>query len=103
MRDNQNRPIGIIGGMGAEASLRLVERIIELSRQEFRAKDNDEFPEIVMVSIPVPDFIDSKRRVKEAREIIMDRIKKIEKMNLSCLGIACNTAHVILETEKNLV
>lgn len=94
---NKNKAIGIIGGMGPEASAYMYKRMIELSIQEFGAKHNDDFPEIVIYSIPVPDFIsDSANRVK-ALEMLQERVKKLNNLNLSCLAIACNTAHILYD------
>lgn len=89
-------PIGILGGMGPDASARLYAQIIELSRTEFGARANDDYPEIVLQSIPVPDFITDTRRAEEAVFMLKDRVRRMAGLPLSCLALACNTAHTTL-------
>lgn len=90
------RAIGILGGMGPEASNYLYKTLIDLSIKYFGAKNNDDFPEIILHSIPVPDFISSSGKKEKALKMLLVRAKALNKLNLSCLSIACNTAHVLL-------
>lgn len=64
--NQQKKVIGILGGMGPQASARLVQILVEMSTKEFGAKNCDDFPEIVLDSIPIPDFISDKKK-KEIR------------------------------------
>lgn len=91
-----NKPIGIIGGMGPDASVRLYGQMIEMARDEFKAKENHEYPEIVLQSVPVPEFFSNTKRMEEALTMLKDRVEKISEQPLSCIGVACNTAHVVL-------
>jgi len=92
----ENKPIGIIGGMGPDASVRLYGQMIEMARDEFKAKENHEYPEIVLQSVPVPEFFSNTKRMEEALTMLKDRVEKISEQPLSCIGVACNTAHVVL-------
>ena len=76
----------IIGGMGPQASLELHRRMIQQALAD-GAKDGTDFPHIVHLSLPVPDFIANESRRSEALEIIasMDDV----------IIIACNTAHLL--------
>src|SRR5436853_459051 len=88
--------IGILGGMGPEASVYMYKTLIELSVKHFGAKNNDDFPEIILHSIPVPDFISNTRSKNTALKMLMDSVMDFNKLNISCLSIACNTAHLLL-------
>lgn len=90
------KAIGILGGMGPEASNYLYKTLINLSIKYFNAKNNDDFPEVIIHSIPVPDFISSDRKREEALKMLLERVKELSMLDLSCLSIACNTAHVLL-------
>ncbi|MBU1031805.1 amino acid racemase [Patescibacteria group bacterium] len=92
----QKKIIGILGGMGPQASSRLVQILVDLSAKEFGAKNGDEFPEIVLDSIPVPDFIANKKNKKAALEMLKQRVKQMDTMQVGIFAIACNTAHVLL-------
>lgn len=91
-----SKPIGIIGGMGPDASVRLYGQMIGMARDEFKAKENHEYPEIVLQSVPVPEFFSNTKRMEEALTMLKDRVEKISEQPLSCIGVACNTAHVVL-------
>lgn len=89
--------IGIIGGMGPEASAYLYQTLIQTAVDEFGAKQNHEFPEILLYSIPVPDFISDTLQQGRAYEILRDRVKQCNALDMSSLSIACNTAHVLFD------
>lgn len=89
--------IVILGGMGPEASGYLYNSLIELSVKYFGAKNNDDFPEILLDSIPVPDFISDDSGKKEALKILKNRVKFLSVLSPSCLAIACNTAHIFID------
>jgi aspartate racemase len=91
----KNKPIGILGGMGPQASAHLYDLLIKMSCRFFCAKNNNDFPEILLDSIPVPDFISDKRRKKHALALLQERVRYFNKINLLCLSLACNTAHIL--------
>lgn len=95
MNNNKN-VIGILGGMGPEASNYMYKTLIDLSISDFGAKNNDDFPEIILYSIPVPDFISSDKNQKKALEMFKKRVEKLNKLDISSISIACNTAHLFL-------
>lgn len=91
-----NKTIGIIGGMGPDASARLYQLMIVMARDEFGAQKNEEYPELVIHSLPVPDFISDMSRSEEAMFMLKDRVRDLSKLKLSYLALACNTAHTTL-------
>ena len=66
----------IIGGMGPQASLKLHRRILRRVSAN-GARDGTDFPYIVHLSLPVPDFIANESRRSEALEIIINELKNI--------------------------
>ena len=66
----------IIGGMGPQASLELHRRILRRVSAN-GARDGTDFPYIVHLSLPVPDFIANESRRSEALEIIINELKNI--------------------------
>jgi len=91
-----HQPIAILGGMGPDASARLYQLMIELSRSEFGAVENHQYPEIVIDSVPVPEFFSNTQKVEEATFMLKDRVEKFNYFQPSCFGLACNTAHIVL-------
>lgn len=92
----QKKVIGILGGMGPQASAHLVSLLVELSAKEFGAKNCDDFPEIVLDSVPIPDFIANKENKNAALKILTKRVKRMSKLQVGMFAISCNTAHILL-------
>ena len=84
----------IIGGMGSQASLELHRRMIQQALAD-GTKDGTDFPYIVHLSLPVPDFIANESRRSEALEIIINELKNIDASMGDVIIIACNTAHLL--------
>jgi aspartate racemase len=99
----KQKPIGIIGGMGPDASARLYQTMIEMARDEYEVKGNIDYPEIVLQSIPVPEFIANTKEANQAYLMIEDRVKKLMNQDLCCMGVACNTAHMFFNDLKNKI
>lgn len=91
------KAIGIIGGMGPEASVYMYKTLIEFSIKHFGAKDNQDFPEIILDSVPVPDFISNNRYKTKAKLMLRKRVKNFDQNDVLCLSIACNTAHILFD------
>jgi len=92
--------IGVLGGMGPQASSRFYSYLISKSIYDYGVKNNNEFPEILLDSIPVPDFISDTESMKIAEEMLIDRVKRLSSYPVDILCIACNTAHILLPKLK---
>lgn len=88
--------IGILGGMGPQASAKLYELIIKGAQDFTPAAVDDDYPEIVLLNVPVPNFISNKNELAKAKRMLIDRTKLLEQAGCSVNGIACNTAHILL-------
>ena len=84
----------IIGGMGPQASLELHRRIITRAA-DAGARENEDYPEIVHVSIPVPDFISSGNSKKGLLRL-KQSLRTIGFHDTDKVILACNTAHLLL-------
>lgn len=96
MRMNQHQPIGILGGMGPDASARLYQLMIEMARNEYGVSRNEEYPEVILDSVPVPDFIADTQRAEEAMFMLRKRVRLLSLCGVGTLALACNTAHLTL-------
>jgi aspartate racemase len=88
--------IGILGGMGPQASAKLYELIIRGTQNYISVPVDDDYPDIVLLNIPIPNFISNKDRLPEARQVLIERTKLLEKAGCTINGIACNTVHILL-------
>lgn len=88
--------IGILGGMGPQASAKLYELIIEGAAKYTPAAIDSDYPEIVLLSVPVPNFISNKNDLEKAKNMLIERTKLLEQACCTINGIACNTANILL-------
>ncbi len=89
--------ICILDGMGPQAGSYLYSTLIDKAVKEYGAKDNDEFPEIILYSIPVSDFISSEQHKQAALKLLKKKVKETKNLDIACLSIACNTAHILID------
>ncbi len=88
--------IGILGGMGPQASAKLYELIIKGRQRYTPAAVDDDYPEIVLLNVPVPNFISNKKEILKAKQMLIERTKLLEVAGCTVNGIACNTVHILL-------
>lgn len=88
--------IGILGGMGPQASARLHTLLIQEAPRYIHIESDTDFPEIIHISAPVPNFIRDKTNYETTKQILITRTKILEEAGCVINGIACNTAHLLL-------
>lgn len=88
--------IGILGGMGPQASAHLLNLLVRDAPKCMSIKDDSDFPEIILISVPVPNFIANTHNLDQAKQILIERTKQLERAGSIINGIACNTAHLML-------
>ncbi len=94
------KTVGIIGGMGPEATVDLFEKIIKNTP----AKKDQEHLHIIIDNYPqVPDrtaFILGKG--ESPLPYLLESVKRLERAGVDCICMACNTAHYFTdEIRKN--
>lgn len=92
---NKKRPIGIIGGMGPFASAELLNMVLLSARNKFGARKDEDFPEIILTSIPVKNFFTDEKKAKLVLKMIKQKINLFKRSGVSSFGVACNTAHIL--------
>lgn len=91
-----NKSIAILGGMGPQASAKLLEVIVNMATVDFGAEITDDFPEVILNSIPIADFISDKKSIRVVFQTLKRSVRRMENFNPVSFSIACNTAHVLL-------
>lgn len=89
--------IGIIGGMGPQASAELYRLVISQARHRYGVRDNDQYPEVLIDSVPVPDFLADTEKLEEAATILEDRMKRLTAYGATTITLACNTACILID------
>lgn len=93
----QKNIVGVIGGMGPQASNEFYRLLIEGAKQHYGARNNNEFPEILMDSVPVPDFLSDTQQMEEAARMLEDRVRRLTAYGATMITMACNTACVLAD------
>lgn len=95
-----DKKIGIIGGVGPQSTDFIYEKIIEFAQEEYNAKNNSDFPRVLIDSVPVPDFISDKTNIETAEKMLVESAKTLSKAGATRLCIGSNTVHILLEKLK---
>ena len=88
--------IGIIGGVGPQATVYLYDQIIQYSQTKYHAQHNDDYPHVIIESVPVPDFISNTEKMSEALAMLKETVKRFESSGVDRICIASNTIHILL-------
>lgn len=83
--------IGILGGMGPEATADLYLRIIRLYQQRYGAAYDSDFPEMIIVNLPIPDVVEDTRKKDKVKGMLAGGVKKLEDAGADFIVIPCNT------------
>lgn len=84
----------ILGGMGPQATAEVHERLVHESAL-LVAKTGQSFPELVLLSLPVPDFFANQANMAAALEMLVDRAGRAMVFEPQMVMMACNTAHLL--------
>ena len=93
----KNKTIGLIGGMGPFASAYFYKLLIKKSSDLYGAKNNDDFPEVLIDSVPVPDFISDTNRLNDAKIMLESRVRKMNVFGVDSVAMVCNTGHILYD------
>lgn len=97
------KKVGILGGVGPQATAFIYQKIIESAQINHHAKDNEDYPDVLIASVPVPDFISSKEHMDEAKRMLVEAAKGLERAGCDTLCIGSNTVHILLDDLKAVV
>jgi len=101
--NNKRKTIGILGGMGAEATVDLYMGIWKYYQDNFGAKYDKDFPPVIIYSVPIPDVVESLENEKATLEMLTHTAQTLEKGGCDFIVIACNTVQFLLEDIKKSV
>jgi aspartate racemase len=95
--DYRMKKIGILGGVGPQATAYIYQNIIQQSASSHGAVNNDDYPYVVFASVPVPDFISDKDNIDRAKEMLIEAAQGLVKSGCETLCIGSNTVHLLLD------
>ncbi|MCR4781320.1 MAG: amino acid racemase [Lachnospiraceae bacterium] len=92
MRDFKGQKLGILGGMGPQATQVLYQWILDRTDAK---KDQEHIPTVILSDTIMPDRTSAilSGNTKEVFEKMLDDCKTLESVGCSCIAIPCNTSH----------
>lgn len=95
--------IGILAGMGPRSTSPFIDLIIDECQILYGAKYDEDFPKIMIYSLPTPFYIDRPINHELMKKTIIDGLKKLELTGVDFIAIPCNSAHIYFEElEKSI-
>lgn len=89
--------IGILGGVGPQATEYLYRKIMNGAVEKYGANENHHFPRVLIISEPVIDFISSTEYLQVAKRQILQAVGRLIAGGATHVAIASNTVHLLLE------
>lgn len=86
--------IGILGGMGPQASALLYQKIIWQAEHCFHAQKNADYPYFCLINLPVPDLIENQNDEKKTVKMAYEALYSLKNGGYTHFAIACNTMHL---------
>jgi aspartate racemase len=87
------RTIGILGGMGPQATADLYLGIVRLFQQRHGARYDADFPQMVLVSLPAPDVVERNEDERRLIGTLRQGARKLAEADADFIVVACNTVH----------
>jgi aspartate racemase len=94
------KKIGILGGVGPQATASIYQSIIKQATENHGAVDNADYPNLVIASVPVPDFISDRSNIEQAKRMLVEAGEGLVMSGCDYLCIGSNTVHILLEDIK---
>lgn len=95
--------IGILAGMGPKSTGPFVDQVVHAFQALSGAKDDIDFPPMMIYSLPTPFYVDRPIDHKLMEMTICEGLKKLESCGVAFIAMPCNTAHRYFQTLKQCI
>lgn len=89
--------VGILAGMGPRSTAPFVDMLVTECQLVYGAKYDEEFPPLMVYSLPVPFRADAPADATALREIVCRGLRRLESTGVAFVAMPCNTAHVFYD------
>lgn len=95
--------IGVLAGMGPRSTAPFIDLIIDECQSQYGAKCDEEFPKMMIYSLPTPFYIDQLINHELMKKTIVDGLQKLESTGVTFVAMPCNSAHIYFdELQKSI-
>ncbi|MDR3563224.1 MAG: amino acid racemase [Negativicutes bacterium] len=95
--------IGILAGMGPKATAPFVDKVVQLCQQLYGAKNDLDFPPMMIYSCPTPFYLDRPLDHAAMEVAIVGGTRRLAATGTEFIAIPCNTAHVYYDAIRQSV
>ncbi len=98
------KKIGVIGGMGSEASAKYYNDLIKICQKKYFAVQDRDYPAIIIYNLPLEDFDENGNfNPVTATKQLKEAAIGIEKAGADFIVIVCNTIHALYDKVQESV
>lgn len=97
------KSIGVLAGMGPRSMAPFVDLIIDECQSQYGARYDNEFPKMMIYSLPTPFYIDHPINHKLMKETIIYGLQKLESTGVDFIAMPCNSAHIYFKELKESI
>ncbi|AKV04484.1 Amino acid racemase RacX [Labilithrix luteola] len=83
--------------MGPSSTGPFVDRVVAHCRAHYGAREDEDFPRMLILSLPTPFHADRPTDHGAMRSALLGGLGELERAGVDVVGIACNTAHVYFD------
>lgn len=95
--------IGILAGMGPRSTAPFIDLVIDECQSQYGAKYDEEFPQMMIYSLPTPFYIDRQMNHELMKKTIIEGLQKLESIGVRFIAMPCNSAHIYFEELKESI
>jgi len=92
--------LGVLRGIGPEATSKFYQKLIETLQEEGLIKTNSDFPQIIINSIPAPELVFDDISEENIKHYVKG-LKELDTLNLDLIVMVCNTIHLFYDQLQN--
>jgi aspartate racemase len=89
--------IGILAGMGPRSTAPFVDLVIDECQRQYGARDDEEFPPMMIYALPAPFYLDRPLDHGALRAAIQAGMRKLASTGVAFVAMPCNTAHIFYD------
>jgi aspartate racemase len=97
------KTIGVLGGMGPESTALFYQFLIQECQKQFGACKDDEYPEIIIDSLPIPDVVERVEDRQGVTTMMQQGALKLQKAGADFIVVPCNTVTTFMPACQEVV
>jgi len=97
MQEDGRPTIGLLAGMGVRSTPPFLDLIIKECQRQYGAKEEMDYPHMIVFSWPTPFYFDRPNDPDELRESIAEGLAWLQDTGVDFMAMPCNSAHAFFE------